>query len=84
MHLAFNFSGEADPTEGAEGAAGAAESPEVSVGVDAHAVHPADVAEGEDEHHQEGRPGREALLHPELRRHAQDRTGEEGRPELLV
>ena len=56
----------------------------VAVGVDAHAVHPADVAAGEDEHDQEGRPGREALLHPELRRHAQDRTGEEGQPELLV
>lgn len=72
----FNFSGETDPAEGAEGAAGAAEGAEVSFCVDAHAVDPADVAEGEDEHDQEGRSGREALLHTELRRHAQDRAGE--------
>ena len=73
VHL---FTGEADPAEGAEGAAGPAEGAEVAVGVDADAVHPADVAEGEDEHDQEGRPGREALLHTELRRHAQHGTGE--------
>jgi hypothetical protein len=60
------FAGATDSAERAAAAPRASSRPAVAVGLHEDAVDPAHLVAREDEHDEAGRPGREALLHPEV------------------